>query len=257
MGIAQPMKKEENILALFDVDGTLTPSRDMAQPSIIHMLKELRKRVRVAFVGGSDLPKQQEQIGPELLDIFDYGFPQNGLEFYKNGKLVKSCSIIEYLGEDTYKSLVNKILLILSRTECPVKRGTFIELRSSMVNVSPIGRSCSREERNQFFEYDKQHKIREAICKEIDEEFKDKDIVTTIGGQVSIDIYPKGWDKTYCLNHIHEKKIFFFGDMTMEGGNDHTIFNHERVIGYTVGGPDDTIIKVNEMLKSLGIEEIQ
>lgn len=246
-----------NILFLFDVDGTLSASRDVAPPSIISMLRELKKRVRIAFVGGSDLPKQQEQIGPELLDIFDYGFPENGVQFYRNGKMEKSSSIIEYLGEETYKKLVNKVLLILGRTDCPIKRGTFVELRQSMVNVSPIGRSCSREERNKFFEYDKQHKVRQAICDEIHEEFKDKKIKCVIGGQISIDIFPEGWDKTYCLNHIQEKKIFFFGDMTMEGGNDHTIFNHKRVIGRTVEGPDDTIIKVNETLRSLGIEEIQ
>ena len=30
------------------------------------------------FVGGSDLPKQKEQIGDDVLDLFDYGFSENG-----------------------------------------------------------------------------------------------------------------------------------------------------------------------------------
>ena len=34
-------------------------------------------------------------------------------------------------------------------------RGTFIEFRSGLINVSPIGRSCSQAERDQFFAYDK------------------------------------------------------------------------------------------------------
>jgi hypothetical protein len=34
-------------------------------------------------------------------------------------------------------------------------RGTFIEFRSGMINVSPIGRNCSQEERDDFEKYDK------------------------------------------------------------------------------------------------------
>lgn len=34
-------------------------------------------------------------------------------------------------------------------------RGTFIEFRSGMLNVSPIGRNCSQEERDEFERYDK------------------------------------------------------------------------------------------------------
>jgi hypothetical protein len=34
-------------------------------------------------------------------------------------------------------------------------RGTFVEFRSGMINVSPIGRNCSQEERDEFEKYDK------------------------------------------------------------------------------------------------------
>ena len=34
-------------------------------------------------------------------------------------------------------------------------RGTFIEFRSGMINICPVGRSCSQAERDQFYEYDK------------------------------------------------------------------------------------------------------
>jgi hypothetical protein len=33
-------------------------------------------------------------------------------------------------------------------------RGTFIEFRNGMLNISPIGRNCSREERNDFERFD-------------------------------------------------------------------------------------------------------
>lgn len=34
-------------------------------------------------------------------------------------------------------------------------RGTFIEFRNGMLNISPIGRSCSQQERIEFLELDK------------------------------------------------------------------------------------------------------
>jgi phosphomannomutase len=33
-------------------------------------------------------------------------------------------------------------------------RGTFIEFRTGMLNISPIGRNCSREERNAYEVFD-------------------------------------------------------------------------------------------------------
>lgn len=249
--------KNTDILFLFDVDGTLSPSREVASDKIKHMLKELGKRVNIAFVGGSDLCKQVEQIGNDLLEIFDYGFPENGVQYYKHGELLESGSILEYLGEDSYKKVANRILGLLSEAEAPIKRGTFIELRRSMINVSPVGRSCTKEERKDFFEYDKEHKVRARMCEIMNKEFEEYHLYCAIGGQISIDIFPKGWDKTYSLQHITEKSIFFFGDMTEIGGNDYEIYSHHRVKGVSVTGPDDTFDKVNSRLNDLGIKTIE
>ena len=52
----------------------------------------------------------------------------------------------------------------------------------------------------------------------------------SIGGQISFDVFPNGWDKTYCLQHIEACKfdeVHFFGDKTYEGGNDYEIFHHK------------------------------
>lgn len=250
------MTKNRDVLFLFDVDGTLSESRAKATPETIDMLKKLRERVNIAFVGGSDLPKQIEQIGSDCLSIFDYGFPENGVQFYRGGELAESGSIIEYLSEDGYKAVVNRILRLLSEVDCPVKRGTFVELRRSMINVSPIGRSCTREERNEFFDYDKKHKIRETLCKKMTEDFEEHKLQCVIGGQISIDVFPIGWDKTYSLQHVSESTIVFFGDMTEKGGNDYEIYNHARVKGVRVLGPEDTHKRVNEELERLGIAKI-
>jgi phosphomannomutase len=54
------------------------------------MLHDLRKKVVIGFVGGSDLPKQQEQIAENCIHLFDYCFSENGLTAYKLGKKLSS-----------------------------------------------------------------------------------------------------------------------------------------------------------------------
>ncbi|PNX86775.1 phosphomannomutase D1 [Trifolium pratense] len=51
------------VIALFDVDGTLTAPRKGATPEMLKFIQELRKIVTVGVVGGSDLVKISEQLG--------------------------------------------------------------------------------------------------------------------------------------------------------------------------------------------------
>jgi phosphomannomutase len=123
------------------------------------------------------------------------------------------------------------------------QRGTFIEFRSGMFNISPIGRNCSREERNDYEEYDLKHNIRKNMVEAMRKEFGALDLTFSIGGQISFDVFPLGWDKTYCLKFLEETEfdeIYFFGDKTFEGGNDFEIFSSSRTIGCTVTSPEDT-----------------
>lgn len=52
-----------------------------------------------------------------------------------------------------------------------VSRGTFIEYRTGMMNISPIGRNCSREERDEFEKYDHQAQIRKKFVEVLREKF--------------------------------------------------------------------------------------
>ncbi|RWW03163.1 hypothetical protein GW17_00033693 [Ensete ventricosum] len=47
------------------------------------------------------------------------------------------------------------------------------------------------------------------------EKFAHMDLTFSIGGQISFDVFPRGWDKTYCLKYLDEfQEIHFFGDKT-------------------------------------------
>jgi len=214
-------------------------------------MRQLRNYVDVGVVGGSDLGKQREQLGDDVTDVYKYSFSENGLVGFKDGKLFHEESMVEHIGEEGYKKLVNFIFKQLAEVDCPVKRGTFIEFRKGMINVSPIGRQCTREERNAFEAFDKEAKVREKLVKLLEKEFAESlSLKFSIGGQISFDVFPIGWDKTYCLQFLENEgydEIHFFGDKTHEGGNDFEIFNDPRTIGHTVKNWEDTMRICSEL----------
>ncbi|KAK3300387.1 eukaryotic phosphomannomutase [Chaetomium fimeti] len=257
-----PLAEREikNTVVLFDVDGTLTPARLSASPEMLTLLERLRQKVAIGFVGGSDLVKQQEQLGSASVNVtsmFDFCFAENGLTAYRLGEQLPSNSFIKWIGEDQYKELVRFVLHYVADLEIPVKRGTFVEFRNGMVNISPVGRNASTQERNDYEKYDKEHGIRKAFVEKLRERFGHLGLTFSIGGQISFDVFPTGWDKTYCLQHIENEAkrpngveyttIHFFGDKTFEGGNDYEIFSDKRTIGHTVTGPQDTIDELKKL----------
>lgn len=243
-------------LILFDVDGTLTVPRNKINQTMLNTLSKLKeiKDINIGFVGGSDLKKQQEQLGIDNFNLFDWRFSENGVLAFQGSECIHSASFVDQLGENHFKQFINICLLVIAQADCPVKRGTFIEFRRGMLNISPIGRACSQEERDQFEIYDQQHQIRSMMIKQITQkwdlyleenhlQYLLPKIKFAVGGQISIDIFPEGWDKTYCLQFIEDKydQIYFFGDKTDLGGNDYEIYIDKRVTGFKVENYQHTI----------------
>lgn len=234
---------DPSTLCLFDVDGTLTAPRQRVTPHMSQFLGLLRSRVRVGVVGGSDLSKIKEQLGDDVIQKVDYVFAENGLVAYKNGQLLSVQSIQAHMGEDLLQDFINFCLNYMAKIKLPKKRGTFIEFRNGMLNISPIGRSCTQEERLEFYELDQKEKIREKFVSVLKEEFKGRGLSFSIGGQISFDVFPDGWDKRYCLGIVEKDDysiIHFFGDKTKPGGNDYEIYSDHRTIGHEVSCPDQT-----------------
>ena len=93
-----------------------------------------------------------------VLYALDYIFAENGVVAYKNGTLIGSKTIQEQIGEGLLQKFINFSLNYMSKLELPVKRGTFLEFRNGTINICPIGKTCSDEERIKFIEYDKDRK---------------------------------------------------------------------------------------------------
>ncbi|CAN2390356.1 phosphomannomutase activity [Pristimantis euphronides] len=231
------------VLCLFDVDGTLTAARQKVTSDLAEFLQNLRKKVKVGVVGGSDFEKIKEQLGEDVVEKFDYVFAENGLVAYKAGKFLCKQSIHAHLGEELLQDIINYCLTYIANLKLPKKRGTFVEFRNGMLNVSPIGRNCTQEERIEFYELDKKEHFRDTFVADLRKKFDGKGLTFSIGGQISFDVFPNGWDKTYCLGILEKEdfsQIYFFGDKTMPGGNDYEIYNDPRTIGHSVTSPEVT-----------------
>jgi phosphomannomutase len=71
------------------------------------------------------------------------------------------------------------------------------------------------QERYDFEAYDKIHHVRSTFVEALKKQFPDYGLTYSIGGQISFDVFPHGWDKTFALRHVEDEKfdeIHFFGD---------------------------------------------
>ena len=241
------------LLLLFDIYGTLTEPMQTITAETRAFFEQLaaQPHVQLGVVGGSDAAKAQHQLGPTYRSLFMHCFHENGCVYYRDGDLIHEENLEDFLGRDSLNRLVTFILGSLASVDVPFRTGTFIERRKCMLNISPIGRACTAAQREEFFKYDKVHGVRESIVKAITEEFPDLNVEIAVGGMISIDIFPKGLNKTHALTFIPEEgdvEIHFWGDRVEAQGNDHEIYNSPRVVGQRVTSPEDTIRQVAELL---------
>ena len=213
---------------IFDVDGTLTPSRLPMTKEFQKFFKEWIKKNKFYLVTGSDLPKLQEQMC--FYDIEAEGiFTCCGNQFWKPDPSIVNTSaelIYDNKFEMTNK-LKSSLEVMLMGSQYPHRYGNHIEDRGSMVNFSVVGRNCTQEQREEYYKWDKENGERIKMSIFLKNKFKDLDAV--IGGQISIDIYPKGNDKSQVLNVIEQERLvppneyIFIGDGIENGGNDYPL----------------------------------
>ena len=212
---------------IFDVDGTLTPSRLRMTKEFAKFFDEWTSENIYYLVTGSDLKKTKEQVPLAYMDRAHGVFTCCGNQFWEtdpavhpqyadliyDNKFTPPESLIEYLKEKIKSS----------KYYC--KTSNHIENRGSMVNFSVVGRDCTQEQREDYYEWDNKVSERKNIANNIKSTWTKLDAV--IGGQISIDIYPKGKDKSQVLKYIRrnhsDSEYIFIGDGIENGGNDYPL----------------------------------
>ena len=202
---------------VFDVDGTLTPARQTIDPAFEEWFFAFCQKHDVYLVSGSDRKKTLEQISQRIYDACLGVYQCNGNEHWYQNRRVKTNP---WKPQYELQHFLNNRL---QHSKYPIKTDVHIENRTGMINFSTVGRAATQQQRAAYFEWDKKHKEREAIVKELLRKFKDMN--ASIGGEISIDIYPKGADKSQVAKELkeHYSEILFYGDRLDFGGNDFSI----------------------------------
>jgi phosphomannomutase len=234
-------------IVLFDMDGTLTPPRKELDRDLIPALRELAKISEIGIVTGSDHNYVLQQMGL-LMENSEIRYklhilPCNGTKYYPppqdashKHELTFEKNMREELGELQFSTIMRFILQRQSQLHLyniPMT-GHFINYRGSMINWCPIGRNATSIDRERFMEFDKpdsgfrMDEINSFIKFLVRKQLKDI-IQIKLGGETSFDIYPKGWDKTFALQHFEGYQCWFVGDRCGENGNDQTIYEKLRV----------------------------
>jgi phosphomannomutase len=198
---------------IFDVDGTLTPSRGTIDPAFKEYFNEFCRSNQVFLVTGSDKPKTVEQIGEDTYNLCHTVYQCNGNDVWQSKKHLYTNEWI--LPEDAHEWLSVQ----LTSSTYRVRTGLHFEHRPGMINFSIVGRNANKEEREDYVVHDELSDERNIIASAFNTVFPD--LEAKVGGETGIDISPKGFDKSQVIKDFDkEDNTWFFGDAMHEGGND-------------------------------------
>jgi len=256
-------------VVLFDIDGTLTEPRRVITKDVIEILNELSKLVEIGFITGSGLDYVKEQMWPaferKLIRDNCHILPCNGTQYYIPGetpgtfKAVYRTDMYSTIGHEDFQKLMKVLIHYqnkISAIEDMPLTGHFIQNRGSTINWSPIGRNANNGDRQQFKALDKLNNIRNSYINLVRNDLLDagvEDVTIKLGGSTSFDIYPRGWDKTFALQHFStETEFWFIGDSCSRDGNDYEIFSflREHRRAFQVEHYKDTIELVEDLIET-------
>lgn len=246
----------EKKLIIFDIDGTLAPSKAPADKEMIDLLLELLEEKSIAVIGGGKYSLFKEQLIEQLpsrdkrlerLYLFPtcstafYRFEGEWKEVYSHQLSKEEKEKIKRAFEETFQEV---------KYQHPEKTyGPVIEDRETQITFSALGQevvAMAGEEqgvalKQEWFDNNDglRQQMREILQKRLPE------FEVRAGGLTSIDITRKGIDKAYGVRQISEhlgvkiEDMLFVGDAIFPGGNDYAAL--ETGIDYVkVENPSDT-----------------
>ena len=231
---------------IFDIDGTLTPSRTYMDISFMAKFIIFSCKHDVYLVTGSNREKTIEQIGLDVYNRAKRVYNCAGNDIYERGNLVYRNPWT--LPDDARRFLLDE----LDYSQFTLKTGNHIEKRSGCVNFSILGRNALFEERKIYKEWDKLMNERIDIANRFNLEFPE--LFAFVGGETGIDISSKGSDKGQIIRDFSfDDELHFFGDRMDEMGNDYPLAVEVKKRGgytYHVKDWEDTRTRLEEFSES-------
>ncbi|MEK7641639.1 MAG: HAD-IIB family hydrolase [Patescibacteria group bacterium] len=234
-------------LIIFDLDGTLAPSKSSVDPEMAELLGKLLERKKVAIMSGGGYPQFETQLLRAL--------PHTG-ENLSNLLIMPTSGTKLYIWQGTWREQYSEHLTLKEKEkimgalnaalkqggyEQPAKiYGDLIEDRGSQVTFSALGQNAPLEAKAAW---DPTRTKRDAIVSFLQARIPEFD--TRLGGTTSIDITKRGVNKGYGIRKLEEhlkmplESMVFVGDALYRGGNDYPA-KATGIDCIQVSGPEET-----------------
>lgn len=239
----------------FDVDDTLSESKQALDKEMGALLGELSALLPIAIISGGKLEQLQKQVIEHVINPtykHFYLFPTGGaaaFTFSEDGTLV---SLYEHRLSDDEVMLIKKessrIIEESHLLDDKTLYGEVIEVRGSGIALSLLGQEAPVAIKKEF---DPDRKKRLSLLPLLEVALLDFSI--KIGGATTIDISKKGIDKAYGMRefskllNLPEKDILYVGDALYAGGNDEAVLKTE-VTAHAVKNKEDTALFLTTLL---------
>lgn len=249
-----PMPPDKKIIA-FDIDGTLTESKQKLRYDMAELLLHLMERKRVAIISGGSFDQFSKQLISSINEVsrilnLPTGaqagsalmannalpvlanlslLPTDGSERYEYDLMAADWKMthLSHFPDDLRKKTFEALEQMSASAGFDLPTQTFgqaVEDRKTQITFSALGQQAPVELKKVW---DPDQTKRKKMKEFLDARLPDADI--SIGGMTSIDILPKGSNKATGLasllvaHSLSPKDMLFVGDAIFPGGNDYSV----------------------------------
>jgi HAD superfamily hydrolase (TIGR01484 family) len=244
-------------LIVFDLDGTLAPSKSPLDDEALSLLQSLLGILKVAVISGGGWPQFEKQLLSNLphdnrlanLSLL----PTCGTKFYRYAGAWDELYSEDFTADEK-ENIVNSLKKAIGIAGFPVERtwGEPIEDRGSQITYSALGQQAPLEEKDKWDpDFIKRKKIKSILDTLI------PGFSVRMGGSTSIDITKPGIDKAYGIRKLRDilgislKEMIYIGDALFVGGNDYPA-EQAGVACIPVQGPNETKRVIETIIACLG-----
>lgn len=242
-------------LIVFDLDGTLAPSKSTIDKEMNSLIEQLLIEKKVAVIGGGKLELFKHQllnelkVPKELLKKL-FLFPVTATSFYRYKFGWKNVYTHNLTSQevDQVMSAFDKVFKKINYHKAETTYGQTIENRGSQITWSALGQDVVKilgekgvELKNKW--RDENTPLKLKIAKYLQEYLPDLEVHAA--GYTSIDVTKKGIDKAYGLKQMEKylkvkiKNMVFIGDAIFPGGNDYAI-TKTPIDYFAIKNPEET-----------------
>lgn len=232
-------------LIVFDLDGTLAPSKSPIDAEMATLLAALLSVVKVAIISGGGFPQFQTQVVANLpqddrLNNLSL-LPTCGTRFYQY-KAGWQLLYAEDFTDAEKATIISALQKAVAASGFAAQQvwGETIEDRGSQITYSALGQQAPLDAKEKW---DPDFAKRKAIVALLDPMLPNFSV--HMGGTTSIDVTKPGIDKAYGIRKLRDilgiaiAEMVYVGDALFPGGNDYPA-RETGAVCIQVRDPDET-----------------